>query len=532
MPSSKHIKLFYDATWQFLQSFPEVKKLGIGLVASKKGMKEIGWRIYTSEPAPYLPKEINGFPTEYMTASPTSLAYGEEIEDPVSPGVRIQSRASGPGTLGCFAEITDKPGQFVLISNAHVLYGPAPELGGGFGIKVGQPKVSGCLCCERNVFANNIRHSFKLEFMLSVEVDPLAGYSAGSSIHTGWESDSAIALWNKSRAITNEVGLDVGMITGTPASGLGVSAGDAVKFVGADSGLVTGTVLEFKLTARYTSTGAAIDSILFPEALEGTAEEEEGSGALVNQLLIMPDANPENDTDKAFFGVEGDSGSVVLNSSNEVIGVLAKQWDVSAGGSDLDILTTIGTLPDHVGGIGIVSPIGKVLEAMAAQDVPINIPSSLSETVPATSDMLQVPGIETESKNGFGIAQLTNPFNQQKFTEFIQQMGHPQRIEKHQKEILHLVEKKRQVTITWQRKQGPAFIHHLINRLNNPEHKIPREVKGISLNELLHSMKDVLQLYGSTPLKKDLMQHAESFIQSLEQLAFEQKTETQTLNNA
>jgi hypothetical protein len=53
-----------------------------------------------------------------------------------------------------------------------------------------------------------------------------------------------------SRPYTNDSGF-YGMITGTPASGLGVSGGDPVEMIGFTSGHRKGRVLQFKTTAHF-----------------------------------------------------------------------------------------------------------------------------------------------------------------------------------------------------------------------------------------------------------------------------------------
>jgi hypothetical protein len=72
--------------------------------------------------------------------------------------------------------------------------------------------------------------------------------------------------------------------------------------------------------------------------------------------------------------------------------------------------------------------------------------------------------------------------------------------ERHRREVVHLVNHVRRVTIAWHRNQGPAFLNRVIANARDPGEPIPREIEGITRTRLLETMADVLSAHGSAEL--------------------------------
>jgi hypothetical protein len=69
------------------------------------------------------------------------------------------------------------------------------------------------------------------------------------------------------------------------------------------------------------------------------------------------------------------------------------------------------------------------------------------------------------------------------------------------------------VTIAWHRNQGPAFANRLLANARDPEIPIPREIAGVSREQLLRTMHDVLSRHGSLELREALDAHADEAIE-------------------
>lgn len=80
-------------------------------------------------------------------------------------------------------------------------------------------------------------------------------------------------------------------------------------------------------------------------------------------------------------------------------------------------------------------------------------------------------------------------------------------IDLHQREVLHLVNHERAVTVAWQRNQGPAFIAALGRSLKEPIYRIPRELNGVTRERLLIAIATMLDAHGSESLRATLEQH-------------------------
>ncbi len=74
-------------------------------------------------------------------------------------------------------------------------------------------------------------------------------------------------------------------------------------------------------------------------------------------------------------------------------------------------------------------------------------------------------------------------------------------IEVHVEEVIGLVNQNRRVGVVWQRNQGPAFVRAIVDSGFEENVKIPAWVNGITLEELLLRMADVLQRHGSPGLR-------------------------------
>jgi hypothetical protein len=85
------------------------------------------------------------------------------------------------------------------------------------------------------------------------------------------------------------------------------------------------------------------------------------------------------------------------------------------------------------------------------------------------------------------------------------------------KEIGYLVRNCRPVKVAWHRHEGPRFLTQVQSHLRGASSGVPHEFNGVSRNQLLESMGDVLKKHGSNPLRSAIEQHGKELITTLSQ---------------
>ncbi len=77
----------------------------------------------------------------------------------------------------------------------------------------------------------------------------------------------------------------------------------------------------------------------------------------------------------------------------------------------------------------------------------------------------------------------------------------------HSDEVRYLVNHHRETQLAWHRGQGPAFIAHYVRSARDGGHRVPREIAGVRVENLIVSMAAVLQRHGSPELAKAITEH-------------------------
>lgn len=514
-----------------LRPLPGVLGLGIGYKEKNgRATRTLAWRVYVVEKLPrpsiprsqHIPKTLFGIPTDVIPQLITlPAAYGNSYVDELRPGVRIGGMSSG--TLGCFARKKSNPAKIVILSNSHVIFSDMVSLLVKTDVDIGQPKVRCSWCCKCRVVGEALYddHFLKIGTEIltrcfnSVEM-AVSGVPPKYATQRGSEIDCAMAEINFKRAYTNKIE-GVGMIKGTPAAGnLGVTAGAAVKKIGSATGLTTGTMASFKesIKATYISGGSGpLSELQFPlNPEEETSVEDDFAGAVgnINQFLVIPDApdaDSQNSSAKTHFVQPGDSGSVVVNSSRQVIGLINRGWIVSDDNRPFfdNVLAT--PLPAHAGTLGVVNPIHPVLKSLDIEIVDNMSGTVTSGTATSSATMISVPSNEIldlqaqERELARTVEALEKEVKSSPLGEVVYN-----KIEEHRDEVLRMVNAKRPVMVAWQRNKGPAFVAHILKSVMDKSYEIPQEVNGITRAMLLRRMADVLKAHGSEALKTDIEQ--------------------------
>lgn len=81
-------------------------------------------------------------------------------------------------------------------------------------------------------------------------------------------------------------------------------------------------------------------------------------------------------------------------------------------------------------------------------------------------------------------------------------------IARHAEEVIRLINHERRVAATWRRNQGPAFIRAAVDSGFVEDVRIPREVNGVRMEELLLRMADALQRHGGPELRRTIAERA------------------------
>jgi hypothetical protein len=225
----------------------------------------------------------------------------------------------------------------------------------------------------------------------------------------------------------------------------------------------------------------------------------------------------------AWFAQHGDSGSILVDEDNRVIGIIQGVPDdtdpnvsptaSSAACHILPVLDKLGIcipvttgtshgssratdgsgigpaiLTPGPGGLGpgdFPIPDGEIRFAAAGQSaVALAGSPGFPDPVPISDDELDqmrdlVAALRTTAKG----RELHDTF------------GYVRR------EIGYLIRNCRPVKVVWHRNQGPAFFAHVLNHLRGYTVTVPHEINGIPGALLLTRMADVLSVHGSNPLR-------------------------------
>lgn len=286
---NKLIELLPEVRWQF-RKIPGITNIGIGA-------KEVGgeltdafaFRIYVNnkkalselERDEILPVKIKGIWTDVILNSKHIQLADESKYRPLKGGSQLRneyvegSNDNLVGTLGCLAEHIST-NDVVALSCQHVLMAGQAQLN----VKIGQPRyIVSCCCCTYNEIGNvsNVLKNDQVDCGIVILDDDI---------------ESAV----KSGNTLNEI-QEIGTISGVAQA----VCFENVKKRGRTTGLTHGRVTD----------------VLF-----------DGS-----QILIAPSGTTTT------FAQRGDSGSVIVNDSNQVIGLL---WAA-------DIATRNSGIANHIG---------------------------------------------------------------------------------------------------------------------------------------------------------------------------------------
>ncbi len=421
-----------------LLAIPGVLSVDIGL-KEKDGQvtEEITFRVNVDRkkspnelaPADLIPKEILGVKTDVVEPEATELLEDTSEYRPIKGGIQIGNGSGAVGTLGCMAlrTVDNVP---VILSNHHVMFAS----GKGVGDKIGQPDYCESCCCSCGEIGT-----------IAAGVVPANGAQG--------QVDAAIATVKAGIAHIAEIN-QIGPIAGTTPA----LPGETVRKMGRTTGLTTGTVLSINAESRDIRNGSS-------------------TYTMTGQVRVVPAAGV------AKFADRGDSGSVIVNQSNQVVALLwgaNTETGTGTGTHIAQVMTALGITIPASGGVG---PANLFISAIA----PVEAPSDTAVLVRRLERTLR------QSEPGLAMLNVIQEFRS---------------------EVMNLINHNRAVGVTWQRRQGPAYVAALFRSLKEPSYHIPHEIEGITARGLLMGMAAILDEHGSPRLRAAIDQHALTILEA------------------
>jgi len=484
-----------DRAEAVLLRLPNVTSVGIGgRVRAGQPVPELVLTVYVDvkvpadqlAPSERIPGEIEGLPTDVVempTVGTTRAAPAppgrpfipfpkrdtEKYRPTLVGGSHMQGELAvsdyNMGTLGCIMVSTTNAAKAYALTNWHVMQGDNhedPTLGD---TKAGQPtnKDSITKCCS----------------------DIIGTLAAGARNTT---TDAALIELKPGTKWKADV-LDIGPLTGEhPVDSTEAGTHPAVLMHGAKSRLNGGRILSI-------GTPMTVDGIHF-----------------TNVMVIVPNANTAVDpTDPYFFGQPGDSGAVVVNDANQVVGVFF------AGPSP----------PYPAGAIaGWALPLADIKQPFADQSVPVRVATAATAGIVNTVPGAAMAALPQELAPALIGARASAEARERLVAVGLPLGGEPpsaalRRLEgdlegsargrglvafwlRHQHELLELINSNRRVMITWHRSGASGLFQLLTRMLSQPDLTVPETINGQPVGHCLDAVCAVLDRFASPQLRADL----------------------------
>jgi hypothetical protein len=264
---------------------------------------------------------------------------------------------------------------------------------------------------------------------------------------------------------------------------------------------VTGTQ-KYKVAKRGRTTGVTGGTIA---ALDATGTEVD------NLIVIDPVDNPgKGPGEVVFFLIEGDSGSALVNSANEVVGLVWGRDDTGKGyayhidrvlarlqndGVTVEVARstdpnevhtvpggTFAAVPQEVAELVAADPAERLAFTGTGGRVPLGQPW-FSDVPPAAATVTRVLDDLAASESGRLLLDLWRA---------------------HREEVMHLIDNDRRVKLAWHRGGGAALMQLLLRLPADPGRTLPETLYGQPLMSSVDRVHAALARGGSARLRADL----------------------------
>jgi hypothetical protein len=440
-----------------LLAYPGVFHVAVGVKETGGDLTEtLAFRVYVDEkvaestlpPEAVVPREIEGVPTDVNVRPVRVPSADTTMYRPIVGGIRITNGQliGGSqirfGTLGCIG-VNRRDKSVAALTNWHVVF----CAGGVIGTKVHQPTLP-----PDTGDAN----------VIGTVTDGVVSESADAAVikvDTSWCRTCGID-WR------DEIhGLGLNGYDGIAGLATAV-ANEHVFLVGAESGhRVEGIVV----TADEADFNVAYTLVSDPRV---TAPGGNLTQLFRHQLSIRAaGAEP--------IGIEGDSGGVIINSKSEIVGLEFAH----------NPFEPTGCSANHI---------GVVMQQLLTRGIDFDV----------NYTAIPPPSSPHRAARTLRVPQQTRPDASVVWTNARRRLESSllgarvaSAVEEHRREVVDLVNGCRPVTVAWRRQHGPAFVAHLLKSIREPDHRIPPEVDGVTLDELVGRMTETLARHGSPGLR-------------------------------
>lgn len=490
----------------------------IVFVKEKKNAEDVA-------PEERIPASFEGYPTDVRVVR-EGVAEGCDNTtkyDKIKGGIQImverKDNAYGQGTLGCIVKKRNDSGRenVYLLTNKHVLYSP----GKGAGADVRHPTETDSTLgpVQAGGLYGNFRYPasdpaaplyFVDAAIARIDLDSTCCGSTCTKDTT--EVEEALIVDLQVNGVNSIA--DVRDVTNDP-----LFSGAKVFKVGRTTGKTAGIV---RIVKAFLSADHPPDQV-------GGANVP-AQNTLYIEFDVASVAGGKNCKGNARFTEDGDSGSIVVDENNRVVGLHTHRGVPSFSAlipshachivpvlDQLGICIPVTTGTSHgsskaTDGSGVLPsshppplgpgdfppPDGQIVfaaqnaaAALALLSVSPGFPDSAPLSDEEVDHMRELLGALRETERG---------------RELHRVFGDVRR------EIGYLIRNCRPVKVTWHRNQGPAFLAHFLNHIKGHADEVPREVKGISLETLLGRMGAVLSKHGGNSLRRAIEKYGQELL--------------------
>jgi hypothetical protein len=522
----------YARAREFFEKIEGVVGVGFGLKETGGQQKDdIAIVVFVREkkneedlaPEERIPPMFEGYRTDVRIVGrgTAEVCDNATAYDKIKGGIQIMGKKSSnskfQGTLGCIVKKRNDRGRenVYLLTNKHVLY--SPDYGADESVYHPTPD-------DKNLGP--------------VQAGGLYGnysYPIGDPAPQQYFIDCAIAridLDSKcccSTCTEDTTEVDETLIVDLQVQG--VNSLSDVRSVIDDPTIIHTAANPVKVFKVGRTTGKTTGKVvLINAALDADPEPDKGGPriAAVNTIQIEFDtATGTNCHGNQRFTEEGDSGSIIVDENNRVIGLHSSRGTAGASGLIPSHACHILPVLDH---LSICIPVttgtshGSSLATDGSGILPAIVPLPMGDFPMPDGELVFVDQPVEAAGRSLGLTEPV-PVSEDEMRHIRELLGAFRNTrtgrELHhvfaniRREMAYLVRNRRPVKVTWHRNKGPAFLAHVLNHLKGQSERVPREVEGISLAMLLGRMGEVLSKHGSNPLREAIEKHSDDMLSML-----------------